>query len=57
MNNDNQGSSFTTTIKRPMYTTLERGANLDDLYVSTLNEYGDLLFVGKLTVQFNIRRK
>ena len=57
MNNDNQGSSFTTTIKRPMYTTLERGTNLDDLYVSTLNEYGDLLFVGKLTVQFNIRRK
>ena len=57
MNNNNQGSSFTTTIKRPMYTTLERGANLDDLYVSTLNEYGDLLFVGKLTVQFNIRRK
>ena len=57
MNNTNQGSSFTTTIKRPMYTSLERGGNLDDLYVSTLNEYGDLLLVGKLTVQFNIRRK
>ena len=57
MTNANQGSSFTTTIKRPMYTSLERGTNLDDLYVSTLNEDGDLLFVGKLTVQFNIRRK
>ena len=54
---NNQGNSLTVTIKRPMYTDLEKGSNLDDLHVALLNEYGDLLFAGKLTVQFNIRRK
>ena len=57
VNKANQGNSLTLTVKRPMYTDLEKGSNLDDLYVSMLNEYGDLMFVGKITVQFNIRRK
>ena len=56
-NTNTQGNSLTVTIKRPMYTDLEKGSNLDDLHVALLNEYGDLLFAGKLIVQFNIRRK
>ena len=41
--------------QNPQFSTLSLGVNLDDMFVSVANSYGDRLYLGVLDMQIIIR--